>query len=249
MTASNAPSPGGLRAAWRRLLLALPPTLQCRWLSLRSRGRVARGPGSFVHRSVQILGRSGVAIGANSVVSQDCWLNVNHRFADARSIVIGANCFIGRRNFFSSGRAVVVGDFVLTANDCHFLGSTHVADDPLRPVIATGTTADDTIRVGANTFIGAGARIVGNVSIGHGSVVAAGSTVTRDVPPFSRVVGSPATVRARYSLPRRAWVAPEDFGPQDEAAIPAEADYVARLAAAGPIAMPYIAAGSDLGDC
>lgn len=240
------PSPPGFL---RRMLRALPPRLQCLVASLRARGRVERGAGSFVHASVQILGKSAVAIGRNSVVSQDCWLNVNHRAAGERAIVIGDHCFIGRRNFFSSGRLIRLGDYVLTANDCHFLGSAHVTSDPMRPVIATGTTAEDCIVIGSNTFIGAGARIVGNVTIGHGCVVAAGATVTHDVPPFSQVVGSPATVRRRYSVARQAWVAGPEFTAADAAALPQEAEYIARLAGHGPLPMPYLAAGGDMGDC
>jgi len=246
MTTSNTHP---LRAFLRRCLRAAPPRLQCLVASLRARGRVERGRGAFIHRSVQILGKNAVAVGSNTVLSQDCWLNVNRRTAGTKAIVIGGNCFIGRRNFFSSGRLIRLQDYVLTANDCHFLGSSHIASDPMRPIITTGTTADDCIVVGANTFIGAGARIVGHVTIGHGCVVGAGATVTRDVPPFSQVVGSPASVRRRYSVARQAWVPASEFTHEEEAALPAEAEYVSRLAGHGPISMPYLAAGSDLGDC
>ena len=99
------------------------------------------------------------------------------------------------------------------------------------------------------SFIGAGARIVGNVTIGHGCVIGAGATVTKDVPPFSQVVGNPATIRRRYSFLQRNWVSASAFTPEDEGAIPNEADYIARLAQSGPVRMPYIAAGSDLGNC
>ena len=238
-----------LRAFARRCRQALPVPLQCLWLGWRAGGRVERGVGSFVHKSVQILGRGSVAIGANSVISQDGWLNVNHRDTGRRAIVVGENCFIGRRNFFSSGHSIELKDFVLTANDCHFLGSTHVADDPFVPILLTGTSAHDAISVGVNSFIGAGARIVGSVAIGHACVIGAGSTVTRDIPPFSQAVGSPATVRRRYSVGRCAWVTPEEFTDADEAALPGEAAYLAQLARHGTIPMPYLAAGSDMGDC
>ncbi len=244
-----ASSRSSLRTRVGRLLQSLPPRLQCAVIGWRSRGRVERGEHSFIHRSVQVLGKSAVAVGRNSVLAQDCWLNVNHRDTDAKSIVIGDNCFIGRRNFFSSGRAIVLKDFVLTANDCHFLGSTHVTDDPMRPVITTGTTASDTIVVGVNTFIGAGARLVGDVTVGHGCIVAAGSTVTKSMPPFSQVVGHPATARKRYSVIRGAWVPLAEFSAEDERALPSESDYLEMLRRHPPIAMPYIAAGSDLGNC
>lgn len=228
---------------------ALPPRLQCMVIAARAAGRVRRGRGTFMHRSVQVLGKQSVVIGANTVVSQDCWLNVNHRVPGEIAIRLGDNCFIGRRNFFSSGRLIVLKDFVLTANDCHFLGSSHVTDDPMRPVITTGTTASDTIVVGTNTFIGAGARLVGDVTVGHGCIVAAGSTVTKSVPPFSQVVGNPATARKRYSVIRRVWVPLADFTAEDERALPSESDYLEMLMRHPGIAMPYIAAGSDLGNC
>jgi acetyltransferase-like isoleucine patch superfamily enzyme len=196
-----------------------------------------------------MLGRRHVRIGANSALSQDCWLNVNHRHGDQVAIEIGSQCFIGRRNFFSSGRSIRLADYVLTANDCQFLGSTHIVDDPMRPVITTGTSEHDVIEVGVNAFIGAGVRVVGSVRIGHGCVIGAGSLVTRDLLPFSKAHGSPATVRKRYSVPRGRWVPVAEFTAEDEAALPDEPSYLSTLRAAGPIRMPYIACGNDMGDC
>lgn len=230
-------------------LLRVSPRLECWLMQWRHHDRMRIGRKSFVHRSVQVLGERNVMVGDNSVLSQDTWLNVNHRSSDGVAIRIDNDCFIGRRNFFSSGRAVHVKSFVLTANDCHFLGSTHIVDDPMRPVIATGTTATDTIVVGANSFIGAGARIIGNVHIGHGCVVGAGSTVVDDVPPFSLAVGSPARVRRRFSVPKAAWVPASEFSSADAAAIPPETEYIRHLKTFGHHRMPYIAAGSDLGNC
>jgi acetyltransferase-like isoleucine patch superfamily enzyme len=188
-----------------------------------------------------------VRIGANSVLSQDCWLNVNHRKDDALAIEIGDHCFIGRRNFFSSGRRIDIGHYVLTANDCHFLGSSHVVSDPLQPCITTGTTDFDTISVGHNTFFGAGVRVLGSVSIGHGCVVGAGSLVTRDVPPFSQVAGFPAAVFRRYSFLRKAWVPVSDFRANDERALLSADEYLEQLRQKPFPRMPYLAAGSDMG--
>jgi acetyltransferase-like isoleucine patch superfamily enzyme len=51
-------------------------------------------------------------------------------------------------------------------------------------------------------WLGAGATVVGGVTIGRGSVVAAGSVVTQDVEPFSIVAGVPARlVRGRKPRP------------------------------------------------
>jgi len=51
--------------------------------------------------------------------------------------------------------------------------------------------------------IGAGALILPGVTIGHGAVVAAGSVVTRSVPPLTLVQGNPAVPIATIGLPFR----------------------------------------------
>lgn len=232
----------------RKLRALLPVRLRCWLADIRSPAGPRLGAGSYVHRSVQMLGRANVSIGANSVLSEDCWLNVNHRLPGQLAIRIGDHCFIGRRNFISSGALVTIDDFVLTANDCHFLGSTHLVADPMRPVLTTGTSSSDRIVVGPNCFIGAGARVVGNVRIGAGCVIGAGSTVVHDLPPFSQAVGQPAVVRRRYSFQRREWIAASAFTASDESSLPTEDEYRRHLHAQGRPAMPYIAAGADMGN-
>ena len=239
-----------LRRFLRSMFGRLPPRVQIRINSLRApAGPATVSRGAYIHHSVQMLGRAFVGVGANSVLSQDCWLNVNHRMGTALAIKIGDHCFIGRRNFFSSGRRIEIGHYVLTANDCQFLGSSHVIDDPMQPCLTTGTTDTDTISVGHNTFFGAGARVLGHVTIGHGCVIGACALVTRDVPPFSQVAGFPATVRRRYSFPRQAWVPVAEFTANDERALPDADDYLAQLRAHPVPRMPHLAAGSDMGHC
>jgi serine O-acetyltransferase len=58
-------------------------------------------------------------------------------------------------------------------------------------------TGDRHPKVRRGVLIGAGAKILGNVEIGAGAKVGAGSVVLRDVPPNCTVAGVPAVVVGR----------------------------------------------------
>jgi acetyltransferase-like isoleucine patch superfamily enzyme len=63
--------------------------------------------------------------------------------------------------------------------------------------------------VGRNCFIGANAILLPGVKVGDGSVVAAGSVVTRDIDPYTLVAGNPARV-LKTGIRTREWGIFED---------------------------------------
>jgi acetyltransferase-like isoleucine patch superfamily enzyme len=52
-----------------------------------------------------------------------------------------------------------------------------------------------TVTIGSDVWTGNNACIMGGVSVGHGAVIAAGSVVTKDVPPYAIVTGVPAMIK------------------------------------------------------
>ena len=92
---------------------------------------------------------------------------------------------IGRGIMIDHGTGVVVGETAVIEDDVSMLhevtlGGTGKAGGDRHPKVRRGV------------LIGAGAKILGNIEVGEGAKVGAGSIVLDDVPPFTTVVGIPA---------------------------------------------------------
>jgi acetyltransferase-like isoleucine patch superfamily enzyme len=216
---------------------------------IRTRRNLILGLGSYVHPTAQILGVANTIIGANTFISEFSWLNVNHRTPGELAIMIGNNCWVGRNNFFTSGKAIHISDYFLSAIGCKFISSSHIVDDPLTPYMVSGTTSHQSIRIGVNCFFGAGSTVLGNVSIGHGSIVAADALVLNDLPPFCIASGNPAKVIKKYSFRENKWCDVSSFDESDSLLEPNEEAYLRQLRELHVcIAMPKVAVGSDFGN-
>lgn len=89
---------------------------------------------------------------------------------------------------------IIIEDDVLLGSCVHFYTTDHRYDDISLPIIDQGDLLTGSIRVCKGAWIGANSTILKGVTIGENSVVAAGSVVTKDVPPFSVVGGIPAKI-------------------------------------------------------
>lgn len=126
------------------------------------------GRRTSIHHGLKIFGGRGrVKIGDRSTLQMDC-------------LIVGAGM-----------DDLVIGNDVAVAYQAKLVMGSH---DILAPGF-DGITGPITIE--DHAFIGTGAIVLLGVTVGEGSVVTAGSVVTKSVPPYSIVRGNPAQVVGR----------------------------------------------------
>ena len=147
------------------------------------------GPGTSIWNQAQV--REGARIGAACVVGKNAYVDAG--------VVIGDRCKV--QNNVSLFHGVTVEDGVFVGP--HVCFTNDRVPRAINPDGSLKTDADwevspTLVRRGA--ALGANATILPGVTIGRWAMVGAGSTVTRDVPDYALVVGSPAR--------RIGWVGP-----------------------------------------
>ncbi len=103
---------------------------------------------------------------------------------------IGRNVFVNQNCTFYDLGGLEIGDDVMIGPNVSLITSGH----PVEPSRRRDFVVAKSITIERNVWIGAGATIIGGVTVGENSVVAAGAVVTKDVPPNTLVGGNPATV-------------------------------------------------------
>lgn len=111
-------------------------------------------------------------------------------------LTIGNNVGIAWRTSISVGRNIVIGDNVRIAGDCYLAGY------PGHPINAEqralGKPDEETqiadIVLEPDVWLATGVKVMPGVTIGRGTIVAAGSVVTKDLPSYVLAGGSPARI-------------------------------------------------------
>lgn len=135
---------------------------------------------------------NGIEIGENTIVMHGAVLHVyNFRGMPQSRIKIGRDSLIGEYSIVRGQGGVTIGDRVYTSPFTQLLAVNHVYDDPNRPFVEQGITAEGIV-IEDDVWLGAGAIITDGVRVGKGAVVAAGAVVTQDVEAHTVVGGVPA---------------------------------------------------------
>jgi acetyltransferase-like isoleucine patch superfamily enzyme len=154
---------------------------------------------------LDVLPFRAFVMGENSAVED--FSVVNNGVGD---VIIGNNSLVGVGSVVIG--PVKIGSDVIIAQHVVMSGLNHQYQDVKvsireQPVTTKQIVIEDACWIGANAVITAG------VTVGYHSVVAAGSVVTRDVPPYSVVGGNPARILKQYDETHKEWLKPATGAP------------------------------------
>ncbi|MEY8214753.1 MAG: acyltransferase [Colwellia sp.] len=136
------------------------------------------GSGTKVWINTQI--RENTSIGENCIISKDVYIDAG--------VSIGNGCKI--QNSVSVYQGVTIENDVFVGPNVSFTN-----DKVPRAFNSDWKITKTLVKNGAS--LGANSTIICGITLGEYSMVAAGSVVTKDVPPFTLVVGNPARVVAK----------------------------------------------------
>jgi acetyltransferase-like isoleucine patch superfamily enzyme len=105
-------------------------------------------------------------------------------------ICVGRNVFVNQNCTFYDLGGLDIADDVMIGPNVSIITAGH----PLEPSQRRAATIGKPIVIERNVWIAAGAIIIGGVTVGENSVVAAGSVVTKNVPANTLVGGNPARI-------------------------------------------------------
>jgi acetyltransferase-like isoleucine patch superfamily enzyme len=150
--------------------------------------------GSYLHACP-----GGIEIDTGTIVMHGAVLHVyNFRNLPGAFIRIGKDSLVGEYTVIRGQGGVTIGDRVYTSPLTQIIAVNHVFDDPVKPFVNQGITAQG-ITIEDDVWIGSGAIVTDGVHIGKGAVVAAGAVVVNDVPAHTVVGGVPARVLRKIS--------------------------------------------------
>jgi serine O-acetyltransferase len=119
--------------------------------------------------------------------------HLQNRISEAFGVDVHPAARIGAGVLIDHGTSVVIGETAVVEDNVSLLHEVTLG--------GTGKeTGDRHPKVRRGVLIGAGAKILGNIEIGTGAKVAAGSVVLRNVPPHVTVAGIPARVVGRCTV-------------------------------------------------
>lgn len=149
-----------------------------------------------------IFGEAHIEIGSGTMIGPYVTLSAgfapDQNLGDRAVVRFGDRVLLGRGSHVVGHSSIEIGDDVYTGPYVYITDQNHTYGDPEIPV-GRQWPANQPVRIGAGSWLGAGAVILPGAQLGRNVVVAAGAVVRGEVPDNAVVAGVPAKVIRTYS--------------------------------------------------
>ena len=135
-------------------------------------------------------GEGGITLGNKTVLKDRVYLDSQ---TPTGYINIGSRVYIGTGTTLFGHKGLEIGDCCLFAQNITLTPYSHIYSDPDKVIWDQGGHCEK-VTIGRDCYVGMGVCIMYSGNIGEGSVIGAGSTVVKPIPPYSVAVGHPAKV-------------------------------------------------------
>lgn len=147
------------------------------------------------YAEVNCMTHRGIIVGDRVTIGKHAIIRPTNIYGDAigEGLKIGNNSSIGPYSYIGCSGFIEIGDNVMMSPRVSIYAENHLFEHPDLTIKEQGVKREF-VKIEDDCWIAANTVILAGVTIGRGSVIAAGSVVTKDVPPFSIVGGVPAKV-------------------------------------------------------
>jgi len=142
---------------------------------------------------INCLSQQGIKLGNRVTIGKYAIIRPSNIYGGpiGAGLTMGDNSNIGPYNYIGCSGKITIGNNVMLAPRVSIYAENHVFDHPDVLIRDQGVEKKEVI-IEDDCWIAANSILLAGVTIGKGSVVAAGSVVTENVPPYSVVGGVPA---------------------------------------------------------
>ncbi len=153
------------------------------------------GRDTIIEDGVEIncLSKDGIKLGDRVSIGKYAIIRPSNMYGGpiGEGLVIGNHSNIGPFNYIGCSGKITIGDNVMIGPRVSIYAEDHIFDNPDLTIKEQGVNKQF-VQIEDDCWIASNAVILSGVTIGQGSVVAAGAVVTASVPPYSIVGGVPA---------------------------------------------------------
>lgn len=169
------------------------------------------GENVLISDNVAITDISKTWIGNSVLLNTNSLLGISDQGNNIQKlrIKIGDRSYIGRNNTLESFNQIILEEDVMIAANVYLSDSQHEYRNAyIPPKFQKAESINNVLLIKRGVWIGHAATVIGNITLGCGSIIGANSVVTFDVPSHCIVKGNPAMIFKIYHYKLNKWIIP-----------------------------------------